>query len=514
MSAASRVVFSIVGALALAGASAGPVTEPRVVACADLGAVRWGGFRVDAAEELAADADAPARCVVRGTIDAEIHFELILPRPEAFNGRFVMGGGGGFVGSVQNQALQFAPYLLDQGYATVGTDTGHRGGSLDASWALDRPDREINFGHRAVHLTVDAAKTIIRLHYGRDIEYSYWLGCSRGGGQGMMESQRFPDDFDGIVAGAPAYDWTGLGALLVQTQRAIYPDPHDLSVPAVTAEVRELLGSAILAACDALDGVADGLLADPRDCRFHPDELPRCRSSDATACLTGAQLEAIRTVYRGAQIGGEVVYPGYPLGGERDAGAWDSWIAGGADAFGAGTPSLHFAFGTQMFKYLVYDDPSWDYASYDFRRWAEDTRHAARILNATDTDLEPFRVAGGKLILWNGWSDAAITALGTIRYWEGVHALDADAASFARLFLLPGVGHCVGGSGPDRVDWLAAIQAWVEEGRAPDRLIATKLGEGGDIDMRRPLCVYPARAIYTGGDAKREESFDCGSRDR
>ena len=483
----------------------------QAIECQDLMSATWSGFKVSAAEDHEAEGGVPAYCLVRGVIDDEIHFELVLPSPDAWNGRFVMGGGGGFVGTVENQLTWLAPDFLTRGFASIGTDTGHQGTAIDASWAMDRKDREINFGFRAVHLTAETAKTIIRLHYGQDIGYSYFIGCSRGGGQAMMESQRFPDDFDGIVSGAPAYDWTGLAAQMVQTQQAMYPNSSNLSAPVVTPEVRQLVSSVLLERCDAVDGLEDGILSDPRDCDLEPGDLPRCPSGETSeTCLTEQQFRAVEAVYGGAFSAGQRIYPGFPLGAEMDEGGWDTWITGNADLWGPGTPSLHFAFGTQIFKYLVFDDPDWDYLSYDFSTWAADTRKAAGILNATETDLTAFEISGGKLILWNGWSDAAITALGTIQYYEAVRQEHADAESFARLFLLPGVGHCAGGSGPDQVDWLSAIQAWVEEGKPPTRLVATKLGEDGAVQVERPVCAYPARAQYTGaGDGTREGAFEC-----
>jgi feruloyl esterase len=505
-------------AVSMAGLLAPPPFNPpsssasdQGIQCEELISVAWSGFEVSLAEERDAADGVPAHCVVRGTIDAEIRFELILPVPDAWNGRFVMGGGGGFVGTVMNQASWLAPDFLSRGFASVGTDTGHQGSSIDASWAMDRRDREINFGHRAVHLTAETAKTVIRLHFGRDIDYSYFMGCSRGGGQAMMESQRFPDDFDGIVAGAPAYDWTRLAAQMVQTQQAMYPNSDDLTTPVVTPEIRQLLSRAILERCDSLDGLEDGILNDPRDCSFQPGDLPRCESGDTSeSCVTEQQVLALEAVYGGAFAAGKKVFPGFPFGGEVDEGGWEAWVTGGPNSNVPGTPNLHFAFGTQIFKYLVFDDPEWDYTSYDFSTWAADTRKAAEILNATTTDLTPFEVAGGKLILWNGWSDAAITALGTIQYYDALRREHPGEQSFVKLFLLPGVGHCAGGPGPDQVDWLSAIQTWVEEGEAPERLIAAKLGEGGEVQIERPICAYPARALFTGeGDGKSQSGFQC-----
>ena len=507
MTATHRLTASFAAIACLAAFAASPAGGPpatRALACDELAAISWGGFVLDEVAAIPAGATDPAHCRVRGTIDEEIRFELLLPRPDHWNGRFLMGGGGGYVGAVQNQALEYAwpESVLSRGFATVGTDTGHRGLRIDASWALNRPDREVDFGFRAVHVTAETAKTIIRLHYGRDIDYSYFMGCSRGGGQGMMSSQRYPDDFDGIVSGAPAYNWTALGALFLQTQQALYPDPADLSTPVIDAAAARMIETAILDACDGNDGIRDGFMTEPLACGADVAAIPG---------LTAEQRRAAEVIYGGAYVGGVQVYPGFPFGGETDEPGWPRWITGGTPA-GGGIPNLHYAFGTQMHKYIIFDDPEFDYASFDFgdhARWLEQTRRAAKLLNATDTDLSGFRTAGGKLILWNGWSDPAIPATGTIRYYEGVAAGDDGVDEYLRMFMLPGVLHCAGGPGPDFVDWIAAIQAWVEEDRAPDRLVAAKINRG-EVEMQRPVCAWPERAVYDGsGDPRREESFEC-----
>jgi feruloyl esterase len=458
----------------------------------------------------------PAHCKIAGTIEKEIHFELLLP--DEWNGRFVMGGGGGFVGSVQNTAqtsMMHGGTALERGYATAGTDTGHQGMGTDASWALNNPERELNFGHRAVHLTAEASKAIVKQFYGKDAERSYFIGCSRGGGQGMMESQRYPDDFDGIVSGAPAYNWPGIGAGFLQTQQKMYPDPANLASPVITNANRALLQKEILAACDQLDGVEDRLLDDPRRCKFDPAKLPRCANDQGgDDCVTEAQLAAIQEIYEGPIVDGKRVHAGFPFGGENDFGGWDMWITGRANALGPGQPNLHMAFGTNMFKYIIYDDPSWDYSKYQFANFDQDTARAAEILNATDIDLTKFQESKGKLILWNGWSDSAITALGTIGYYEWMAAKDqAEVNDYARLFLLPGVLHCAGGPGPDKVDWLTAISDWVEKDVAPDRLLASKTDGNSKTILTRPLCPYPQVAIYDGkGSTSAAESFACGTR--
>ena len=476
------------------------------------GLVSWNsdGVQITVSEIVPAGEAGPAHCKVGGVADGTIRFELLLP--EEWNGKFLMGGGGGFVGSVVNQALRIVPGLLERGYATVGTDTGHTGSSVDASWALDNPDAEENFAHRAVHRTAVIAEAIIADFYGEPSAYSYFLGCSRGGGQALIEAQRYPGDFDGIVSIAPLQDWPGIGADFVQNMQAVYPDAGDLGTPVITADNRALLEREILAACDAQDGVADGILRDPRACEFDPAELPRCpHGVPHTECLTEAQLAAIQTIYRGAIVDGAEVFPGLPYGSENNAGGWDVWVTGGANALGPDTPSLHYAFGTQMYKYLVFDDPAWDYATYDFADWREETAAAAVLLNSTDPDLRDFRSSASKLILAHGWSDPALTALYAIEYYESAEELDPELREYFRLFLMPGVLHCAGGPGPDQTDWIAALEAWVENGVAPDELVASKLDADGKAVLSRPLCPYPEVAVYDGtGDPNEAQSFNCG----
>jgi feruloyl esterase len=470
--------------------------------------------RVEAAEEL------PSHCRVHGVVGSAVQFELLLP--DDWNGKFVMGGGGGFVGRIANQAQNQIYYRhggtpLERGYATVGTDTGHKGTRIDASWAYQNLERKLNFGYRAVHSTAVAAKSLINEYYGKPPAYSYFMGCSRGGGQGMMESQLFPTDFDGIVSGAPAFDWNGLAAGFVYGQQTMYPDPHRLDAPVVTAENRALLATSIVEQCDALDGVEDGVLEDPRRCEFEPTELPICpNEKPAPECLTKAQLEAVMAIYKGANIAGQQLYPGFPFGGESDVGGWDMWITGGSntlDAIFGGEdlpPNAQFALGTEAFKYLLTDDPDWDYASYDFSNFEDDTAFGASYLNATDTDLSSFQLAGGKLLMWHGWSDTALSSLSTIRYYEAVKSNDPQVQDYFRLFMMPGVLHCQGGPGPDCVDWLDAIEAWVERGEAPERLVASRLSGDGAVEKTRPLCPYPEVAVYNGsGDTHEADSFRC-----
>ena len=460
--------------------------------------------------ESASRVETPApHCKVAGIIGPEIRFELLLP--ESWNGKFLMGGGGGFVGSVQNSALAFSN-PLQRGYATVGTDTGHQGNGVDASWALNNLERLVNFGHAAVHRTVEMSKAIAELHYGDAPSRSYFIGCSRGGGQALMAAQRYPQDFDGIIAGAPAFNWTGIAALGVQIQRKMYPDADDLSSAVVTRNNLELLGRSVLAACDGLDGLDDRVINDPRECGFDLADLPRCVEDVAAKdCFTEAQIAAVAVVYEGAfDTEGKRLAFGYPFGGEAEAQGWVPWIVGGPAPIAPGVPSLQFGFASGIMKYFVHQDANWQHTEQGFDDYAEITQLAASVLNATNPDLSAFKASGGKLLLWHGWADPALSALQTINYFESVQAADPAAEEHVRLFMLPGVLHCAGGTGPSFVDYLTALEDWVEQDSAPEQLAAffnqAEVATGG---AGRPLCAYPGKAQYTGGDARAQASFSC-----
>lgn len=448
-----------------------------------------------------------AHCRVSGIIGREIRFVVLLP--VEWNRRFLMGGGGGFVGSVAVPTEE-----LDAGYATAGTDTGHQGSPIAAGWALGNLERQVNYGHAAVHRTAEVAKAVIRAHYGSEAERSYFTGCSNGGRQGLMEAQRYPEDFDGIVSGAPAYDFTNIAAAFLRNIKAAFPNASQLS-PLVTPEVLKLVEAKVLAACDARDGVTDGVMEDPRTCRFDLSTIAACSGGETGgACLTTAQAEVLRAIYSATEDAAGKIYPGQPLGGEGQNGGWMDWITGGG-AFpramgGSGAPSAQWAFGTEFFKYFVFQDSTWDYTKYDLATVRRDARVARTVLNADNPDLTAYTRRGGKLIIWHGWSDPALNALSTIDYFERLGTKTQAAGEHTRLFLLPGVLHCAGGPGPDRVDWVTAISAWVERGEAPSRLKAAKMGADGKPTRTRPICAYPARAVYQGkGNTDDEASFAC-----
>jgi hypothetical protein len=464
--------------------------------CSELTMLRLPDIRIDEAVAVPAASSGAVRaahCRVNGVIGTEIRFSLLLP--DSWNQKFFMGGGGGFVGSIQNSAES----TVNLGFATAGTDTGHQGNGTDASWAHNNIERQVNFGYLAVHRTAEAAKAIIASYYGTAPARNYFQGCSRGGGQALMEAQRFPADFDGIISGAPAYDWTGIAAAMIRNMQAVFPDPRKMDALLFTPDLLKSVETKIVENCDKQDGVSDGVIDDPRQCKFDVNTLP----------LTAAQKNALKVIYAPTGNQDGEIYPGQPVGGEGQTAGWPLWITGVKPAQPGQAPSLRFAFGTGIFKYLVFNDPDWDYSKYNLANWKKDTAFAASFLNATNPDLSAFNARGGKLILWHGWADPALTPLASIRYHEQVYARDPKAASYFRMFLMPGVLHCGGGAGPDVADWTTAIVDWVENGKAPERVVATKAAKGA-VSRSRPLCPYPQKSVYSGtGSTDDERNFAC-----
>jgi feruloyl esterase len=449
-------------------------------------------------------------CLVSGVIGREIRFWVWLP--DRWNQRFFMGGAGGFAGRLDNQALA----SINEGYATAATDTGHDYDGIRAGWALDDLERQLNYGHLAMHRTTEVAKAVIRKHYGRDPVRSYFFGCSNGGRQALMEAQRYPGDYDGIVSGAPAISITRIAAGFVKNIQASFPDPSRRTESAISSDNLRLLETRVLAACDALDGVRDSVVGDPPGCAFQVASLPACPGDQAgPGCLTRSQRAAIERVYTPITNQDGVIYPGQPVGGENWPTGWGMWLSGVNQQLMGGTggafPSLQFAFGTEFFKYFVFADSTWDYSRYDFSTWHRDTRLVSTLIDAGNPDLSAFKARGGKLILWHGWADPGLNALETIDYYREVEKRDPAAREFARLFLLPGVMHCYGGPGPDRVNWFGAVSDWVEHSKPPEHLVATKADTTGKTMRTRPICPHPLRAVYRGhGSIDNATNFSCG----
>ena len=438
-------------------------------------------------------------CRLEGVIGNEIAFELYLPAN--WNGRFLMSGNGGFAGSFQNNLVDY----VSQGYAVASTNTGHTGSPIQAEWALNNMERQLNFGHLAVHRTTVVAKSLLNTAYCQPPSFNYFLGCSRGGGQALMEAQRYPDDYDGIVCGAPAFDWPAVGAKGISIAQKNYTDPKNPNKPVITSDNLKLLQDIVCKQCDLADGLGDCVLNEPNNCRIDLNQLPRCPGDTASAnCFTTAQIEALKTIFEPLVVGNKLVYPAYPPGLEAVDGGIDLWIAGTNPMM---KPSLHHFFANGIFKYLVMNDPNWDFRQYSFNNFEAETRYAAGYLNATQTNYSAFEKSKGKMILYHGWNDPALSANATIQHYEAAMKQHPNLASFMRLFLMPGVLHCAGGPGADNVDYVQLIRNWVEKDQAPERVIFTKKEKDKTV-MTRPVYPYPKVAVYDGkGDPSKESSF-------
>jgi hypothetical protein len=461
----------------------------------------------------------PAFCRVAGSLkpsgDSDIRFEVWLPASN-WNGKFLGAGNGGFAGVINFGGLGDA---VRHNYASASTDTGHEAGGTDARWALHHPEKIVDFGYRAIHETAVAAKLVIEHFYGEGPRWSYFNSCSNGGRQALMEAQRYPADYNGIVAGAPANFWTHLLANTAWNMNATLNTPGDY----IPASKLPAIQGAALAACDTIDHVKDGVIEDPRQCHFDPSVL-LCKGDDSPTCLSAPQIAALQKLYAGSTNSqGQRISPGYFPGGEADPAGWLPWITGAAPE-----RSAMFAYGTQFFMNMVFDNPDWQFRTFDIDR---DTKTAdeklAKILNSNDPDLSAFKNRGGKLIVYHGWSDAAIPPMNAINYVDSVAArMGAGTVDgFLRLYMVPGMQHCGGGAGTtsfggqtpsgDRFhDVGAALESWVEQGQAPSQIIASKYKNSADpaagVLRTRPLCPYPTVANWKGsGSTDDAANFAC-----
>ena len=449
--------------------------------------------------------------VIKPTNESQIRFEVWLPL-QKWNGKFAGVGNGGWAGFIS-----YGP-LADQirrGYASASTNTGHEAapGPNMARFAFEHPEQLIDFAYRAHHETALKAKALVQAFYGKPAERSYWIGCSSGGYEGLMEAQRFPADYDGIVAGAPANNWTRLMAGDLDATLAVLKDPSSL----LDAPALGVLYRGVLAACDGGDGVTDGVLEDPRRCTFDPSTVQCAANQSPDKCLTPAQVEAARRVYRGVKdpTTRAQLYPGLAMGSEL---YWPNRDRNSPFPI----PIAHY-------KWLVFADPGWDWRTFDL---ADPAHHEAfrkaeskfaPILNATNPDLSAFRQRGGKLLQYHGWSDQLIAAQNSIDYYESVlsflgkgakdrSSVLQDVHGFYRLFMAPGMAHCGAGPGPNSFDMQTALEQWVERGVAPQQIVATH-ATNGVVDRLRPLCPYPNVAVYKGsGDTNDAASFMCRDR--
>lgn len=524
----TRAAHSVIAALALISAAG---TLPAAAQnCESLARVKLPNTTVTAAQSIPAGRftppygdpieKLPAFCRVAGVIkptdDSYIRFEVWLPA-SGWNQRFLGVGNGGFAGSIGYNSMADD---LRRGYATAATDTGHEADGVDASWAYKHPEKVIDFGHRALHETTENAKAIIHAFYSRPAQHSYFDSCSDGGREALMEAQRFPQDYDGILAGAPANFWTHLLAGVVAVTQKVYSNPANY----ISNTKLPAIGAAALTACDGQDGVTDGIIDNPPRCHFDPSVL-LCAGVDSRTCLTGPQVASLKKIYAGGQNSrGEQIFPGFMPGGEDGPNGWSSWILGPAPGFSYGATFME-----NYFRYIVFEDPAWNplTANVDAAERAADEK-TAHALNSTDPDLHRFQARGGKLILYHGWNDAAISPLNTINYYQSVIGVMGarNTRNFARLYMVSGMQHCGGGPGASSFGQLGgttakgpehgiytALEQWVEKGVAPDEIVATKYVDGNaakGVQMTRPLCPYPQVAKYKGsGDTNDYTNFTC-----
>ena len=482
---------------ALAFAMAG--TAEAQVACESMKGFTAPDVKITAA--TAATTPVPL-CKVDGVIGKEINFSLWLP--EAWNGKFVMGGQGGYAGRVESQAM--AMQTLQKGYAIAGTDTGHTGpgGATDGAWALGNLERVVNYAHAAIHRVTETSKAVVKSKYGRAPEKSYFAGCSNGGREALIAAQRYPDDFNAIIAGAPAQDIRGIIATFMNTTRIMYPDPAQVSKPTLSMADQQALQKAVLAKCDADDGLTDGVMTDPTSCKFDIKTIA-CKSGNQEGCLSKAEIAAVESITKGPMLEGKAYHVGFPYGGEGNPAGWGSWLVGMNNAGGAGRPSLAYGFAYDFLRYFVKQDADWSYKDFSLSTFTNETKALQATISPSDPDLSAFRSKGGKLLMYHGWSDSALSPLMSIRYVNEVFAKDATAKNDVKLFMLPGVLHCAGGPGPDRVDYIDALDKWANGGAAPEELTASYAAGGA-----RKVCAYPKKAVYKGtGDGKSADQFDC-----
>ncbi len=444
--------------------------------------------------------DLPSFCRVAATArpaeDSEIKFEVWLP-VAAWNGKFEGVGNGGWAGTISYGAMATA---LQQGYAAASTNTGHDGIGTDARFAAGHPEKLIDFGYRAIHEMTEQAKAIVAAYYGSLPRLAYFNGCSTGGRQALMEAQRFPLDYNGIAAGAPANNWTHLrfGAMWPATADLI--DPASFIPPAKYPAINR----AALQVCDALDGITDGIISDPERCHFDPGVMA-CQGADSDDCLTAPQVEAARKIYAGPKNPrtGEQIFPGLAPGSEL---GWKA-EAGGPEPF---------SIAMSYFRFVLFKDPQWDFRKLDYDRdLALMERAHGKNLNAVDPNLRAFQEHSGKLLLYHGWADNLIAPLNSVNYYSSVVAAlggKAQTDSFLRLFMVPGMGHCGGGPGPSTFDRVGVLEQWVEKGAAPNQITASR-SDKSLAPMTRPLCPYPQLAQWKGpGSTDEAANFVCAAK--
>lgn len=476
------------------------------MACKDLYSLTGFAFTIESAELVPAEGQTPEFCRVMGMILPAVRFEVALPT--TWNRRFHLTGSGGFAGdSLESpQRLLLRRIAMRRGFAAAVTNTGHDNRDEPAAtFAVDR-QKLLDYAFRSLHVTTEAGKRITAAYYGTEAVKSYYQGCSTGGRQGLILAQRFPKDFDGIVAGAPVLNFSATMTGFACTAQALAAAPVPYAKLATLSE-------RIYALCDEKDGLKDGLIDDPRRCGFQPArDLPRCEAGGETArCFTEAQIGTLERIYGDLKSKGKRYFPGWPVGAEV-AGAdgrsgWDQWIVRETN-----DKTIAAGMAESFFRYMAFPrkEEAIDSRNLDLDRDVPRLEWIHRILDATDPDLSAFRARSGKLLMYFGWADQSLNAQMGVDYYESVvERMGKDTTAFFRLFMQPGVFHCGGGVGPSRFEPLLEVMKWVEEGKAPERIVAARVVNGKTV-RTRPLCPYPQVARYVGkGSIDEAENFRC-----
>ena len=515
---AGRIAYGLLVCLVLAGVAVylAPLNAAATLAectVAALQAKAPKGTTITSASVVEATQGVPQYCKVDGHVASpgnEVNFRLGLPT--TWNGKYYFVGVGGLGGSIGNLDAG-----LRRGYASASTDTGHA--SSDPTWGSNRA-KEIDYGHRGTHVTAVAGKELTAAWFGRSPEHAYFNGCSNGGRQALMEVQRYPTDFDGIIAGDPA---TGtpmqVGRALVFQHILLHPE-NFLPIAKI-----ELLSKATLAECDGKDGLKDGLISDPRLCTFKPETL-KCAGADGPECLTSGQIATVNKMYSALKTAdGKMYTAGFPVGHEGGSTGWQAWTFGrtppapqadGTLAFGEQQPSgYNLSEQNMRFLALENDDPAFTWKTLRFPQDLPRLASMTEILSPHDPDLMPYKKRGGKIIMYHGWADPAISAYGTLDYYEKMSKAvggQKEADGFSRLYFVPGMHHCSGGPGPNQFDMLTELENWIEKGKAPAAVVASHASDG-KVDRTRPLCPHPLVAKYSGnGNVDEAASFRCEAR--
>jgi feruloyl esterase len=492
---------------------ADPVDVRPAIGCAALVSLTGYDFSVTSATLVPAASDWPEYCRVVGLIQPEVRFDVSLPA--IWNGRLYMFGNGGFAGESLDAAgrVATARRALARGFAVAQTNTGHDAASEPGASFAATPQKFLDYAYRAVHVTVMTAKSLARSYYNSAPRRSYFDGCSTGGRQGLISAQRFPDDFDGIVVGAPVLNFSGTMLNYNAVQRALKASP-------LTVEKIALLAKAIYAHCDRKDEVDDGIIDDPRQCAFDPAaHLPRCSGVDSASCFTDGEIASLNTVYGATRRSGSEVFPGWPVGAEIGspplpgsggttlASAWVPWFVPTATI-----RPIQEQFNETYRRYMAFGrpNPDYDWMTFDLDQDYDKLLPTRAALDATDPNLTRFRDRGGKIVSYFGWADPALNPMMGIQYYEAVsRTMGPSAANFYRLFMVPGLFHCGGGVGVNSFDPFTPLVEWVEKGTAPATIPATRLVDGKAV-MTRPLCPYPEVARYKGsGSTDDAANFAC-----